>query len=130
MRMHRWTSPWIGRGLVVAVVLALSAAALGLVVEGGSSLAAAQPSAKLEATIFAYDGKDFTRVQTTMMTEEGKSAVNTKLAHDNPGYEALIHNHSYTGDAKVFGREYEANYAPLTGEDGHLTGALFVAVAK
>jgi hypothetical protein len=130
MREHRWISPRIGDGLVVAVVLALSVASIALVVEGGSSRAAAQPPAKLEATIFSYDGKDFTRVRTTMMTEEGKSAVNTKLAHDTPAYEALIHNHSYTGDAKVFGREYEANYAPLTGEDGHLTGALFVAVAK
>jgi hypothetical protein len=129
MRVHGWISPRVGKGLVVAVVLSLSAASIAWVVEGGSRAAAPSP-AKLEATIFSYDGKDFTRVKTTMMTEEGKSAVNTKLAHDTPAYEALSHNHSYTGDAKVFGREYEANYAPLTGEDGHLTGALFVAVAK
>jgi hypothetical protein len=26
----------------------------------------------------------------------------------------------------LFGRNYQANYAPLIGEDGKLTGALFV----
>jgi hypothetical protein len=30
----------------------------------------------------------------------------------------------------VFGHKYDAKYAPLTGTDGKLTGALFVAVAK
>jgi methyl-accepting chemotaxis protein-2 (aspartate sensor receptor) len=65
-----------------------------------------------------------------MMTQEGKSAVNTKLEHDNPAYSALLQKHSYTGDATVFGKKYEANYAPLTGADGKVTGALFVAVAK
>jgi methyl-accepting chemotaxis protein-2 (aspartate sensor receptor) len=65
-----------------------------------------------------------------MMTQEGKSAVNTKLEHDNPAYGALLQKHSYTGDATVFGKKYDANYAPLTGADGKLTGALFVAVAK
>jgi hypothetical protein len=32
--------------------------------------------------------------------------------------------------ATVFGRKYDAEYAPLTSEDGKLTGALFVAVAE
>jgi hypothetical protein len=34
------------------------------------------------------------------------------------------------GDTTVFGHKYAANYAPLIGDDGKLTGALFVAVAK
>ena len=64
------------------------------------------------------------------MTQDGKSAVNTKLEHDSPAYAALIGNHSYSGDATVFGKKYQANYAPLTSADGKVTGALFVAVAK
>ena len=91
---------------------------------------AAQTQAKIEATIFAYDGQDFVRTQTTLATEDGKSAVDTKLDHDTSAYEALIEKRSYAGDATLFGRNYEANYAPLTGEDGRLTGALFVAVTK
>ena len=32
--------------------------------------------------------------------------------------------------ATLFDRDYEANYAPLIGEDGQLTGAVFVGVPK
>ena len=81
---------------------------------------------KLEATIFSYDGKDFVRTETTMMKEDGQSAANTKLEHDNPAYKALVEKRSYTGPVTTFGRNYQANYAPLIGEDSKLTGALFV----
>ena len=84
---------------------------------------------KLEASIFSYDGKDFVRTQTTLM-QGGQSAVGTKLDHNSPAYKALAEKHSYTGPATVFGQNYQANYAPLIGEDGKLTGALFVGVAK
>ena len=77
-----------------------------------------------------YDGQDFVRTKTTLLTADGKSAVNTKLDRETPAYKALIQKRSYTGAATVFGRAYDASYAPLTGENGRLTGALFVAVAK
>ncbi len=92
--------------------------------------ACTQPSADIEATIFTYDGQDFVRTETTLITKDGKSAVDTKLDRDTPAYRALTQKRSYTGDATLFGREYEANYAPLTDEDDQLTGALFVTVAK
>lgn len=85
--------------------------------------------AKVEATIFSYDGTDFVRTKTTLM-EDGKSAANTKLDHDSAAYKALVKKHSYTGAATVFGHGYEASYAPLVSEDGALTGALFVGVPK
>ena len=84
---------------------------------------------KLEASIFSYDGKDFVRTETTLM-QGGQSAVGTKLDHDSPAYKALTEKHAYTGPATVFGQNYQANYAPLIGEDGKLTGALFVGVPK
>jgi len=84
---------------------------------------------KLEASIFSYDGKDFVRTETTLM-QGGQSAVGTKLDHDSPAYKALAEKHSYTGPATIFGQNYQANYAPLIGGDGKLTGALFVGVAK
>ena len=84
---------------------------------------------KLDASILSYDGKDFVRTETTLMNK-GQSAVGTKLASDSPAYKALVEKKSYTGPATVFGRDYQANYAPLTGADGQLTGALFVGVAK
>jgi methyl-accepting chemotaxis protein-2 (aspartate sensor receptor) len=84
---------------------------------------------KLAATIFSYDGADFVRTQTTL-TQDGQSAVNTKLDHDSPAYKALSQKQSYSGPATIMGQNYEANYAPLVGADGKLTGALFVAVPK
>ncbi len=84
---------------------------------------------KLEATIFSYDGKDFVRTETTLIAE-GQSAANTKLDRDSAAYKALVKKRSYTGPATLFGRDYEANYAPLIGEDGQLTGAVFVGVPK
>jgi methyl-accepting chemotaxis protein len=84
---------------------------------------------KIEASILSYDGKDFVRTETTLM-QGGQSAVGTKLDHDSPAYKALAEKHSYTGPATVFGQNYQGNYAPLIGEDGKLTGALFVGVPK
>ena len=90
---------------------------------------ASYAGSKLEATIFSYDGKDFVRTQTTF-TEEGQTAAGTKLGHDSAAYKALVKKRSYTGPATVLGRDYQASYAPLIGEDGQLTGALFVGVPK
>ena len=84
---------------------------------------------KLDASILSYDGKDFVRTETTLM-KDGKSAVGTKLDHESPAYKALAEKHSYTGSVTVFGKNYQGSYAPLTSEDGKLTGALFVGVPK
>ncbi|HEX9053758.1 MAG TPA: Cache 3/Cache 2 fusion domain-containing protein [Gemmatimonadales bacterium] len=129
MRFAQWISTRTGKGITLALALIVSGA-LFAAVGGSGSPVAAQAPAKLEATIFSYDGTDFTRTRTTLVTEDGKSAVGTKLEHDNPAYKALVQKGSYTGEATVFGKKYEANYAPLTGKGGRLTGALFVAVPK
>ena len=113
---HR-ISAWVGK-VILASVLAFSAAGIAL---------AGQVQ---ESTIFAYDGQDFIRKHTTLVTEDGKSAVNTKLKRDNPGYKALIQKRSYTGEVTLFGKKCEANYAPITDENGQLTGAIFVCIKK
>ena len=77
-------------------------------------------------TVFTYDGQDFIRIQTSLLTADGRSAVNTKLDRDYPSYQALIQNRSYIGEAIIFGRNYDTYYAPLTDEQGQLTGAVFV----
>jgi hypothetical protein len=127
MRVNRSLSR--GKGIVLAFWLAVLVGLIGLV-GVRSSLAVADVHPKLEATIFSFDGKDFVRTQTTLMTEDGKSAANTKLEQSTPAYKALIQKHSYVGDATVFGKKYQASYAPLTNDAGKVTGALFVAVAQ
>ena len=128
MRLHQWISARGSKGIVLVLGLAFSGALIALV--DSSSRIAAQTQPRIEATIFAYDGQDFVRTKTTLVTKDGKLAVNTKLEHDAPAFKALIQKRSYSGDATVFGRKYDANYAPLTSDDGRLTGALFVAVAE
>jgi uncharacterized lipoprotein YmbA len=130
MRLHPSMSARLRNRIVLALVVTLSGALVALVAEASASRLAAQAQPKIEATIFSYDGQDFVRVKTTLLGKDGKPAVNSKLEHENPAYKALVQKHSYTGDATVFGKNYDANYAPLTAEDGHVTGALFVAVGK
>ena len=89
----------------------------------------ASAETKLDASIFSYDGKDFVRTETTLMNN-GQSAVGTKLDSAGAAYKALVEKHSFSGPLTVFGHDYQANYAPLLGADGKLTGALFVGSPK
>jgi methyl-accepting chemotaxis protein len=84
---------------------------------------------KLDSSIFSYDGKDFVRTETTLM-QGGQSAVGTKLDPAGAAYKALVEKKSYTGPVTMFGHDYQANYAPLIGADGKVTGALFVGIPK
>jgi methyl-accepting chemotaxis protein len=99
---------------------------LPFTVLGGS---ASWAQSKLDASVFSYDGKDFVRTETTLMNN-GQSAVGTKLDPNGPAYKALTEKHSYSGPMTIFGHDYQANYAPLIGADGNVTGALFVGTPK
>lgn len=129
MRAHRSIWGWVGT-IAVVTLLAGSAARIALAYDGSRSHVVAQNPSNLEATVFSFDGKDFVRTKTTLMDEQGKSAVNTKLDHNSLAYKALMKKHSYSGPSTVFGKKYDADYAPLTGADGKLTGALFIGAAK
>jgi cache 3/cache 2 fusion protein len=130
MRFYQGTSAQASKWIILALVLAFSSTSTAFVVASHSARVATQAPPRIDASIFSYDGHDFVRTSTTLLTQDGKSAVNTKLDPNSPAYKALVQKHSYTGSATVFGRAYDANYAPLTGADSKLTGALFVGVAK
>jgi hypothetical protein len=118
------------KGIVLALALVVAGALLEAVHAHGGARPAGPTYPKLEASIFSYDGHDFVRTKTTLVTEAGKPAVNTKLEHGSPAYKALVGKHSFSGDVTVFGKKYNADYAPLTSDDGKLTGALFVGEAE
>lgn len=129
MRAHPSNWPELSKWTVIAIVVLFAAASVGWVRD--PSAPASEASADmLAATIFTYQGQEFVRTRTTLVTEAGKSAVNTKLEHSSAAYEALRAGRSYSGDVTVFGKHYQAHYAPLTASDGSLTGALFVAVPR
>jgi hypothetical protein len=99
----------------------------------GVGLLLVAPSAALaaqESTIFRYDGQDFIREKTTLTTEDGASAVNTKLDRSSPAFEHLVQKKSFTGQAKLFDRTCDSIYAPVVDASGALTGALFVATCN
>ena len=79
-----------------------------------------------DSTMFTFDGRDFFRISTTLTTADGTSAVITKLNRNDPSYKALMQKRSYTGNVSIHGQSYDSYYAPLTDEQGQLTGAIFV----
>lgn len=130
MGPRRMTAGRASNKVVAVLLLALAAASAVVIEEGSTSQPGGQAQPRMESSIFSYDGKDFVRTRTTLTTEDGTTAVNTKLEHDTPAYKALIKKHSYVGEVTVFGHKYDADYAPLVSDDGRLTGALFVGVEK
>ena len=129
--MRTWHGVTGRAGRVIGVMLLwVLAVALLAMAHVERSHAVVQPADKLEATIFSYDGTDFVRTKTTVVTADGKSAAGTKLDRETAAYKALTEKHSYVGEVTVLGKKYDADYAPLVGDDGKLTGALFIGVPK
>ena len=130
MRMLHLISTPVAGGLFLAVVLTSSVAWIAHADDHAAAPTVDATSPKLEATIFSFDGQDFVRTRTTLRNAQGKSAESTKLDRNTDAFRALVARRSWSGEAAVFGRAYDANYAPLTDANGRVTGALFVAIAK
>jgi hypothetical protein len=78
----RSSPPTMAQGrkrIVLVLILAFVGALAVLSATHGTSRLAAQAPTSLAATIFTYDGHDFVRTHTNLLTETGKSALNTKL---------------------------------------------------
>jgi methyl-accepting chemotaxis protein len=80
------------------------------------------------ATIFAKSGDDFVRISTSVKKENGERAVGTLLDRNHPGYAALLSNHSYSGIATLFGKQYISKYEPIRNAAHDIVGALYVGV--
>jgi methyl-accepting chemotaxis protein len=80
------------------------------------------------ATIFARDGKDFTRIVTSVKKDDGSRAYGTKLGTDSNAYQNLINGRSYTGEAGILGKSYLTLYQPLQNSRGDVIGSLYVGV--
>lgn len=76
------------------------------------------------------------RVATTVRDAAGRRAVGTYQpvakpdGTPNPVLVEVLAGRVFTGDAVILGRPYATAYAPLTGPDGAVVGALFVGLAK
>lgn len=80
------------------------------------------------ATVFVKKGDGFLRVSTSVKKENGERAVGTLLDKAHPAYAALLAGKSYTGKAKLFGKDFYTSYSPLRSKSGQVIGATFIGV--
>ena len=85
-------------------------------------------NAHVIATVFVRQGEEFYRVATSLKKEDGERAVGTALGNSHPAFAAMLAGSSYTGRAKLFGREYMARYMALKDEAGQVVGCAFVGI--
>ena len=72
---RRQVSKWT----LIAIVMLLAAASAAWIRRSPAPQASVAGADKLAASIFSYEGQEFVRTSTTLVTEAGKSAANTKL---------------------------------------------------
>ncbi|MBV8621803.1 MAG: Cache 3/Cache 2 fusion domain-containing protein [Curvibacter sp.] len=80
------------------------------------------------ATVFVRSGEDFIRVTTSLKNDHGERAIGTLLAHDHPGYQAVLAGRPYVGLATLFGRRYMTRYDPLLDGGGKVVGLSFIGI--
>jgi len=80
------------------------------------------------ATVFARDADDFVRVTTSLKNDSGDRVIGTVLDPTHNAYARLIAGESYTGRARLFGRDYMTHYRPLRDATGEVIGSLFIGL--
>lgn len=80
------------------------------------------------ATIFDFNGTDYTRILTTILDEKNERIIGSVLAKDGKAYQTLTSGNSYLGEADIKGKSYMTKYSPMMDEKGQLIGAYFVGV--
>ncbi len=78
------------------------------------------------ATVFVRDGDEFVRVATSLRNEGGERVLGTRLDHQHPAYARVMAGESYTGPARLFGKDYMTAYTPLKSAEGVTVGIAFV----
>lgn len=78
------------------------------------------------ATIFAKTGNDYLRISTSLKKEDGSRAVGTLLDKNAPAYKAIENKQSFTGPARLFGKNYLTMYEPILDENKQVIGIYFV----
>lgn len=77
------------------------------------------------ATLFVWDGTNFTRVSTNVQKPDGSRAVGTVLTPAGKAFAALASGQSFHGVVDILGAPYTTSYEPITGANGKLIGAWY-----
>jgi methyl-accepting chemotaxis protein len=77
------------------------------------------------ATLFAWDGENFTRISTNVLKPDGSRAVGTALDPAGKAYAALRDGNSFEGVVDILGVPYITEYTPMTDAKSKLIGAWY-----
>lgn len=77
------------------------------------------------ATLFAFDGVDFTRVTTNVLKPDGSRAIGTVLDSKGKAYAALTSGAAFRGVVDIMGVPFTTCYEPMLDGDAKLIGAWY-----
>ncbi|QEL65837.1 hypothetical protein OTERR_23610 [Oryzomicrobium terrae] len=80
------------------------------------------------ATVLTRRGDDFLRTSTSITNEKGERASDVPLGPTHPAVPALLKGQTYTGKAKMLGRDFMTHYIPIKDDAGQVIGAFFVGL--
>ncbi|MDD3570503.1 MAG: methyl-accepting chemotaxis protein [Lachnospiraceae bacterium] len=80
------------------------------------------------ATLFVKNGSDYTRILTTVLDEQGKRAVGTKLDSTEKVYQEISSGNTYFGEADILGKKCITRYEPIFDSSKQIIGIYFVGV--
>ena len=81
-------------------------------------------------TIFAREGKDFTRISTSIRQADGERAVGTKLGTSSAAYQPVMNKELYLGEAFILGASYLTAYQPVLDGKDDVIGILFLGISQ
>ncbi len=87
---------------------------------------------KETVTLFKWDdeSKDFWRVTTNIIKNDGKRAVGTPLGQNGRVYPMIMDGKTFNGEATILGNDYYTIYEPVLSPDGKKIGILYAGVLK
>jgi methyl-accepting chemotaxis protein len=77
------------------------------------------------ATLFVWDGSNFTRVSTNVMKADGSRALGTVLDGKGKAYAALTQGEPFHGVVNILGAPYTTSYVPIKNAAGKMVGAYY-----
>ncbi len=81
-------------------------------------------------TLFARDGRDFTRVTTNILLPDGRRAVGTQLGQSSSAFEPITAGQRYIGEAQILGTPYLTLYEPIKDASNRVIGILFLGIPQ
>ena len=93
-----------------------------------TSLDELSKSMNVVSTVFIKQNNDYRRILTSILDEQGKRAVDTKLDSSGAAYSALNKGETFIGETNILGSDYITIYVPMydSVQQQKVIGAYFV----